>query len=229
MTGREHKLSATATVRQEVEERGYALLKTYRPNSSGEEVASELGKVLTLGEGSPVHQLRPTPKDNAAPNSYSGIYGLDDFPFHTDMAHWRHPPRFIMLRCVVGFEEVPTLLADGAEIVREADEGVLARALVQPRRPVKGRLPLLRIFKPSEGFGILRWDNKFFKPASRAGQHGVESFRAALGMVSKYSIALIERGDTFVIDNWRMLHARSPVPPECEGRIIERAYLEQMH
>lgn len=229
MTGREHRSSATATVRQEVEERGYALLKTYRANSSGVEVASELGKVLTLGEGSPVHQLRPTPKDNAAPNSYSGIYGLDVFPFHTDMAHWRHPPRFIMLRCVVGFEEVPTLLADGAEIVREADEDVLARALVQPRRPVRGRLPLLRIFQPSEGFGIIRWDDKFFRPASRAGEHGIESFRAALGTVSKHSIALVERGDTVVIDNWRMLHARSPVPPACEGRILERAYLEQLH
>lgn len=229
MTGPERKLSATATVRQAVEERGYALLKTYHANSSGEDVASELGKVLTLGEGSPVHQLTPTPRDNATPNSYSGIYGLDVFPFHTDMAHWRHPPRFIMLRCVVGFEEVPTLLADGAEIVREADEDVLARALVQPRRPVKGRLPLLRIFQPSEGFGIIRWDDKFFRPASRAGEHGVESFRAALGKVSKHSVALVERGDTIVIDNWRMLHARSPVPPGCEGRILERAYLEQLH
>ncbi|MCL6705588.1 TauD/TfdA family dioxygenase [Pseudomonas sp. R2.Fl] len=229
MMGLEHRSSAKATVRQEVEERGYAFLKTYRANSSGEEVASELGKVLTLGEGSPVHQLRPTPKDNAAPNSYSGIYGLDTFPFHTDMAHWRHPPRFILLRCVVGFEEVPTLLADGAEIVREADEDVLARALVQPRRSVRGRLPLLRIFQPNEGFGIIRWDDKFFKPASRAGKHGVESFRAALGTVSKHSIALVERGDTVVIDNWRMLHARSPVPPSCEGRILERAYLEQLH
>lgn len=229
MTGRERRSSTTATVRQEIEERGYTLLKTHRANSSGEEIASELGKVLTLGKGSPVHQLRPTPKDNAAPNSYSGIFGLDVFPFHTDMAHWRHPPRFIMLRCLVGFEEVPTLLADGAEIVREADEGVLARALVQPRRPVKGRLPLLRIFQPCEGFGIIRWDSKFIRPASRAGERGVEGFRAALGTVSKHSIALVERGDTIVIDNWRMLHARSPVPPTCEGRILERAYLEQLH
>ncbi len=116
-------------------------------------------------------------------------------------------PAFIMWRCIVGFEEVPTLLADGAEIVREADENVLARALVQPRRPVKGRLPLLRIFQPSEGFGLVRWDDKFFRPASRAGEHG----------------------DTIVINNWRMLHARSPVPPACEGRILERAYLEQLH
>lgn len=229
MMGLEGKSPTTATIRQEVEERGYALLKSYRANSSGEEVASELGKVLTLREGSPVHRLRPTPKDDATPNSYSGIYGLDVFPFHTDMAHWRHPPRFMMLRCVVGFEEVPTLLADGAEIVRKADEGVLARALVQPRRPVKGRLPLLRIFQPSESFGIIRWDDKFFRPASRAGEHGVESFRAALGTVSKHSIALVDRGDTLVIDNWRMLHARSPVPPGCKGRILERAYLEQLH
>lgn len=229
MTERDRNPLAIATIRQGVEERGYVLLKTFCANASGEEVASALGKALTLGEGSPVHQLRPTPKDKTTPNTYSGIYGLDAFPFHTDMAHWRHPPRFIILRCIVGFAEVPTLLADGAEIVREADESVLARALVQPRRPVRGRLPLLRIFQPGEGFGLIRWDEKFFKPASPAGEHGVESFRAALGTVSKRSIGLVERGDTIVIDNWRMLHARSPVPPACEGRILERAYLEQLH
>lgn len=229
MTCPEREPSAIAAFRRDLVEHGYALLASFRPNSGGRDVAEELGNVLTLGEGPPVHLLRPAAKENAAPNSYSGIYGLGVFPFHTDMAHWRHPPRFIMLRCIVGFVEVPTLLADGAEIVRRVDGNILARALVQPRRPVKGRLPLLRVFQPSEGFGIIRWDEKFFKPASRAGEHGVESFRAALGQISKQSITLVERGDTVVIDNWRMLHARSPVPPGCEERIIERAYLEQLH
>ncbi|HAH95942.1 MAG TPA: hypothetical protein DCL69_03455, partial [Firmicutes bacterium] len=36
-------------------------------------------------------------------------------------------------------------------------------------------------------------------------------------------------GDTLVIDNWRMLHARSPVPAGREDRKIQRVYLESLH
>nr|WP_281066390.1 TauD/TfdA family dioxygenase [Xanthobacter flavus] len=39
------------------------------------------------------------------------------------------------------------------------------------------------------------------------------------------SIALAHPGDTLIIDNWRMLHARSPIPPGREDRSIQRVYL----
>jgi hypothetical protein len=121
MTSVDRQPAVRTTIRQEVEARGYACLSTFCANATGEEVASAIGSVLSLGEGPAVHQLRPANKKMSDPNSYSGIYGLGAFPFHTDMAHWQHPPHFIMLRCIVGFEDVPTLLADGVEIVSEAE------------------------------------------------------------------------------------------------------------
>ncbi|TIW05266.1 MAG: TauD/TfdA family dioxygenase, partial [Mesorhizobium sp.] len=36
-------------------------------------------------------------------------------------------------------------------------------------------------------------------------------------------------GDTLIIDNWRMLHARSPIITGTEDRAIERIYLERLH
>ena len=208
---------------------GYAFLPGYLLDASGEEAAATLGAVLTLGIGPPVHQIVPRVKESTTPNTYSGIYGLDRFPLHTDMAHWRNPPRYIMLRCVVGFDQVPTLLADGAEIVSEVGAELLSRALVQPRRPVRGKLPLMRIYQPSDSFGLVRWDELFFRPVSRIGELGVGRFRSALNAIEHRSVALAEKGDTVVIDNWRMLHARSPIPSGCEARILERAYMERLY
>lgn len=213
----------------EVSERGYAVLPAFAPDASGEEAVRRLGEALQLGEGPAVHRIVPTERDATTPNTYSGLYGLDAFPFHTDMAHWRDPPRYLLLRCLVGFEEVPTLLVDGRQIIDEAGQGVLARALVQPRRRVRGEMPLLRLHQPGDGVALLRWDEVFIKPASPAGEIGVARFREALRDAPRTEVPLCEPGDTLVIDNWRMLHARSSVPTRCAGRILERAYLGRLH
>lgn len=216
-------------LRDQISERGYAVLPAFATEVPVEEAIRGLGDVLRLGEGPAVHRIVPMAREATTPNTYSGLYGLDAFPFHTDMAHWREPPRYLFLRCVVGFAEVPTLLVDGSRIVDEAGRAVLSRALVQPRRPVRGEMPLLRLYRPGRDFGLLRWDDVFIRPASRAGEFGVERFREALRDVTRTEVPLLEPGDTLVVDNWRMLHARAPVPAGCEGRILERAYLEWLH
>lgn len=216
-------------LRDQVLERGYAFMPTWRPEQSAAEVAASFGAPLSLGGGDPVHPLTPATKETSAPNTYSGLYGLERFPFHTDMAHWRAPPRYLMLRCVVGFREVPTMLTDGLSLARKVGLDLLARAIVRPRRPVQGKLPLLRIYQPQEDDAILRWDEVFFQPASKAGKDGSASFREALRACVPQAIALAMPGDTLVIDNWRMLHARAPVPAGCEGRRLERTYLGRLH
>jgi hypothetical protein len=86
-----------------VAKEGYAFLPAYQPRKSGMQIASCFGELLTLGNGGAIHRLVPTLRESATPNTYSGIYGLGQFPFHTDLAHWRYPPHYIMLRCLVGF------------------------------------------------------------------------------------------------------------------------------
>lgn len=213
----------------EVTDEGYAVLPRFAVGEEGPDAVSRIGDAVRLGQGPAVHRIVPTEREASTANTYSGLYGLGGFPFHTDMAHWQAPPRFLVLRCVVGFPEVPTLLLDGIGIMDSVGAGTLTRALVQPRRPVRGRMPLLRLHQPGEGFGLLRWDEVFIRPASRAGETGVERFRKALASSPVTKVTLSEPGDTLVVDNWRMLHARAPVPAGCEGRILERAYLEKLH
>jgi alpha-ketoglutarate-dependent taurine dioxygenase len=188
-----------------------------------------LGRVVRLGAGPAVHNLTPVATEKSTPNTYSGIYGLETFPFHTDFAHWRYPPRYLMLRCVVGFEEVPTLLIDGSRLVQQVGGSSLSRSLVRPRRPVRGKLPLLRLYQTIGCDCLLRWDEMFFRPAGPIGKAGIQALRGAIAHENPISVALARGGDTLILDNWRMLHARSAIPHGCDDRLLERAYLEALN
>jgi hypothetical protein len=124
---------------------------------------------------------------------------------------------------------VPTFVTDGLPLVNKVGPNLLARALVQPRRPVNGKLPLLRIYQPKDTASVLRWDDVFFRPVSRIGRLGVTLFREALRDCTQTRLVLAVPGDTLIVDNWRILHARSFIPPGCEDRTLERAYLEQLN
>jgi L-asparagine oxygenase len=214
---------------QSLQDTGFALLEGYRPGSSAADVVDLIGEVETLGTSGPVHLLRPALADTAPPNTYSGNYGLDAFPLHTDMAHWQVPPRFIMLRCLEGSAGIPTILADGLPIIKQIGESALVRSLVKARRPVQGKRSLLRLCERDHQGHLLRWDEKYILPASPAGERGMSQLRGALATARRLEVHLCRSGDTLVLDNWRMLHGRGNVPPDVLNRRIARAYFRSIH
>jgi len=216
----------TVSLRGEVVSQGYGFLEAARPLMDSVSFAGELGKTLTPWSGGLVQQL--VPKATSTPNTYSGMYGLDSFPFHTDLAHWQRPPRYLMLRCLKGYIDVPTLLIDGKTLVSEITANVLLRAVVKPRRPQRGSISLLRLYEVSSEGTRLRWDQTFLQPASKMGEVAFGKVAEWLGKEKPQYIRLKTPGDTLVVDNWRMLHARSPIPPGLEDRKIERIYLESL-
>lgn len=207
---------------------GFVFLKRWLATTASEDIVRHCGRALTFGKDNPVHRV--VPKAEAAQNTYSGIYGLKAFPFHNDMAHWRRPPRYMMLRCVKGHESVATFLMDGFAIVAHAGEANLVRALVKPRRPLNGVLPLLSLFRRQnlDDAALIRWDEKFIVPASSAGEEGMRLVRKAFANVTETKISLSEPGDTLWIDNWRILHARGAVAHDQCDRILERAYFGEL-
>ncbi|SFM04108.1 Taurine catabolism dioxygenase TauD, TfdA family [Bradyrhizobium sp. NFR13] len=216
-------------LRKTISDDGYIFLKQWHPEQPTQEIVSRLGRPLTFGKASSFHRIAPTA--SAPPNTYSGMYGLDSFPLHSDMAHWRKPPRYLFLRCFKGSRDVHTIVADGNEIVSRAMLTSMLTALVRPRRPQQGSLPLLPLYRPPrlDQPSMLRWDEKFIVPASRSGASAMRAIRIVLPIIQKTTVALADRGDTLVIDNWRMLHGRSVVPEAHVDRIIDRAYLEELH
>lgn len=213
-------------LKEDIARDGYAFVSAYCPRADALEVANALGQPLEPWEGGIVQDL--IPRSRATPNTYSGIYGLGCFPFHTDLAHWRTPPRYLLLRCVIGYADVPTLLLDGKSFFDSVTLDILTRAIFKPRRPRNGTLELLRLCEPTSDGYCFRWDEMFLKPASKIGDLASQRIKEQLDKCEPLRIALAQVGDTLLIDNWRMLHARSPIPAEREDRKIQRIYLESL-
>nr|WP_210325899.1 TauD/TfdA family dioxygenase [Oricola nitratireducens] len=215
-------------IKNEIAARGYIFLSGFRPDENTAEVANTLGIPLAPWDDRLIQTL--IPRAEATPNTYSGIYGLGQFPFHTDLAHWRVPPRYLVLRCVIGYSDVPTLLVDGQALIRAVSLEVMARAIFKPRRPRDGVLQLLRLCEPIDDDGwLLRWDEVFLNPASKIGDVANLKVREWLTECEPLSISLANPNDTLLIDNWRILHARSPIPDGRGDRAIERVYLRGLN
>lgn len=215
------------SVREQVYQYGFALVRRFSPRASTFDVASLLGEPLQLGGDKMVQPLIPL--SCSAPNTYSGNYGLDHFPLHTDLAHWSLPPRYFILRCIRGYTQVPTLVFDGKSVVSTVGREILRRAVVRPRRPTAGEVRLLRLLGDGPDAEILRWDSLYLKPASQIGELAFAKLHECLSSITPTAVALVEEGDTVVIDNWRMLHGRSAVFQSYRDRHLERVYLGSLH
>lgn len=215
------------SLRQEVTRHGFAFFRQYYPEMDTATIACKLGRSLAPWQGGLIQDL--VPRKIATPNTYSGIYGLDRFPFHSDLAHWRRPPRYLLLRCLVGYADIPTLLLDTKIIFKTELMAILVRAIFRPRRPLGEQSSLLRLCTPIENGYCFRWDEVFLKPVSKVGEIARQRLAELLPKCDSLSMALSRTGDTLVIDNWRMLHARAVIPAGRENRRIQRVYLEDLH
>jgi hypothetical protein len=209
---------------------GWIFLAGFLPELTSEQAFAHLGTVDTLERLDAVQTLKPS-DSKETPNTYSGNFGNHCFPLHTDLAHWAIPPRFVALRCIVGAPGIATGLLDGRSLMNTVGIGALRRALVRPRRPICNRRPLLSLLeRPADGGDyFLRWDNLFLTPASR---HAEQIFSIVLDYFSQaqtIDVYLEQPGDTLIIDNWRILHGRSPIPKNGVQRHIDRAYLTEAY
>jgi hypothetical protein len=74
------------SVKEHVDREGCIFIEGYEPGRPSTEIAPMFGKVLSVwDDDDPVQELVPIGQHDAAPNTYSGIFGRDQFPFHTDL------------------------------------------------------------------------------------------------------------------------------------------------
>lgn len=209
-----------------IEANGFAFIPSYMPGMGTINAVSTIGEILELNEVNLIQTLTPKEIDRSTPNTYSGIYGLDEFPMHTDLAHWDEPPRYLVLRCIVGTPLVKTRLIDFRKLAERIGNCELRRLLVQPRRSMNGRRSLKNVLEIKKGNRqIYRWDSVFIEPATKISEGAYLELKEAIGHEESIEITLERPGDTVVIDNWRMLHGRSPVPDMARERRIERVYM----
>lgn len=217
-------------LRQQLEEQGFAFVAKHAPDRSAPEIAEEIGQIACLPNVGSFQTLTPKQEHESGPNTYSGNFGLGAFPLHSDLAHWHEPPRYLVLRCVAGAPDVFTSVVNVKCVISEIGELALSRALVIPRRPTQQSNCLLRLLtKHESGTDIFRWDEMFIKPASKSSSEIFKCVSQFLRDANLKKIVLENHGDTLIVDNWRMLHGRSPVPNDSIKRHIERVYLKELN
>jgi L-asparagine oxygenase len=208
---------------------GFAFFASYLPTESSSKAMAKLGRVQKLPGVNVIQELTPKDSADSPPNIYSGNFGYDDFPFHTDLAHWFLPPRYLALRCIEGAPDVKTRLIDSREIIKALGKDVLCRALFMPRRPIDMKRSLLRLLEQCKhGEWRFRWDSLFIVPATKHSAITRDAILQNLSAAAPHEFVLEKPGDTLIVDNWRMLHARSAVPLNQLSRKIHRVYLSSI-
>jgi succinate dehydrogenase flavin-adding protein (antitoxin of CptAB toxin-antitoxin module) len=223
-------MATTSILRSRLETDGYALIQAHMPEAETIEATSRLGSVLHYADTNKKQVLTPQHSSASTPNTYSGNYGCGEFPFHTDLAHWSAPPRYLALRCIVGTQDVATFLVESDHIISEFGRNELKRTLVQPRRTLLGKRPLLRLLDVAEtDQELFRWDMLFTQPATEYSKQVVSEIGKYLSTLSRKQFVLASKGDTMIVDNWRMIHGRTSVNQSSTHRRIERVYMNEVY
>ena len=218
----------------ELAEKGFTIWRGLSPGLSTIEVAAALGRVVDIervlpGSGIPaVQSLRPRKHEEVSQHQYSGHYGFGAFPLHSDLAHWTLPPRYFLLRCVAGADDVFTRILPWTAILPSFGGRALKRAVFTSRKRRFGCSGLVRALWDHETGDIYRWDPVFLRPLNAPAQELTVLMGNQKWHEAAAAIPLCRPGDTLLIDNWRALHGRSPVPVRSAGRLLERVYLSEI-
>jgi L-asparagine oxygenase len=207
-----------------VEEYGFVDLGVVDPKLDTISVAKKIGSVLSVDGLSEVQSLSPKIRTASTKNTYSGNYGLDDFPLHTDLAHWHIPPRYFILRCLIPDPMVNTLVIDFKNAVCDIPQSIISRALFKPRRKFNNRQYLLRLVQCD----VFRWDPLYLVPENDEAQE-VALHLNTLSRNKIQQVKLEKAGQVILIDNWKVLHGRSSILKNSNTRLIERVYLSEIY
>lgn len=202
-------MASQASVNAEVEE-CYVRLRTYGWVVT-DDAAIARALISGLGEEEQPQELLAREASESLAGTHSAQYGLRAFPWHTDGALARFPPKFLTLRPTqLGPPTVTELLDLPAEMRRRLRRVTL---LVQRSTGKRSYFPVL--MRTSTGHERLRWD-------SRAQVRGDESVAASIGSLTPSAAIKWEMGRVAVIDNYRLLHRR---PAVTVGRRLLRTYI----
>lgn len=196
------------------------------PDSLGA-LASQLGHVVHQPSRPTLSVLRPIDASVAPPLTASATYGLGRFPYHTDLAHWPRPPRYLVMGNGRTASAVPTLLLDtaGGSLLIGLEERA-RRALwsvSKSRRPFVATL-----FITNHRHSGLRWDTNVMGPLNDHARYVTAELQARLeGTHPAHEVAhaWTDEDRALILDNWRMLHARPAVPSADTNRLLYRLYV----
>lgn len=212
------------SVLSSLSENGYAQVRADLKATSTLDIAASFGVISEIQGLSRMQTLVPRERQAGLSASYGETFGREEFPLHTDMAHWYVPPRYLLLRCVSPVKSVKTKVLLSEVLFADIDLIDLERAVFRPRRRLDGRLTSLQLFEN----GLYRWDPIFLVPITNVAVKLKLRIQEKLNSLTPNLIALSTSHDCLIIDNWRALHGRTAVPESEMNRVVERVYLDRI-
>lgn len=193
-------------------ERGWSLHSS--DFADADATVSELGKLgdrlgtrVAGRAGSFEEIIEPHGADDAHPRSLSARYGLGALPFHTELSHRTRPCRYLLLGCIApGSPAAATMLLDWKTLGFSVEELDLLEGT--PMLVRSGRRSFYStILAPGGAF--LRYDPGCLEPVDQRGRMALALIEDRIAGASPQAHHW-RQGDILVIDNWRVLHGRSP-------------------
>lgn len=215
---------ADNTMNEKLARYGFVFLNEFGTCSNILEIGKRLGGIYKVPTMPLVQSLTPRCKETEKSNTYSGLFGYGDFPFHTDMAHWHVPPRYIVMRCEIPNEDVSTRIVSANTVLPDHRSSIARRALFKPRRRLDNKSYFVRLSEHQ----FWRWDSVFIQPANELARQLKTDIEVRLSTVPSEEIRFTRPGQVLILDNWSVLHGRSAVANNSH-RSVERIYLESVH
>lgn len=166
--------------------------------------------------------IEPQGADDAHPRSLSARYGLDAFPFHTELSHRTRPCRYLLLGCIdPGSLTAATMLLDWRTLGFSSQELDLLEGTAVLVRSGR-RSFYATILAPGGAF--LRYDPGCLEAVDQRGCIALALIEERIAAGSP-QVHHWRRGDILIIDNWRVLHGRSS-SDRGSGRRLARMLID---
>lgn len=156
------------------------------------------------------------------PGYWSNRFGLGAFPFHTDCAYYRKPPKYLLLKLSPDSNTVrPSFLLDTWNTNLSVDDYKILRRESWKVENSFGRFltPIINTkFAPEQI--IFRFDPTCMRPYLSSAKQS-QLILERLCCETQHTRINWSPGQVVIVDNWRMLHQRGNGPLE-EHRILQR-------
>lgn len=219
--------------KNELNKKGFLFLKKFRDDLSTKEIGILLGNIIDVEKIHPdnniknIQKLVPKESSEKIKNTYSSIFGYDQFPLHSDYAHWITPPRYLLLRCIVGSTYVHTRLLHSSMILNSHGD-LCRKAIVSSRRKsIEQKIIPMPILFERNGIHGFRWDSIFLEKINSSAKK-LNEIMKDFNNNECVNFNLENLGDLLIVDNWKTLHGRSSVPKFASDRVIERVFLNDL-
>jgi alpha-ketoglutarate-dependent taurine dioxygenase len=140
------------------------------------------------------------------------MFGLGEFPWHTDGAVSDNPPRWLILSCLVNRSSANTQL-----YLPKSDELEILNGTVLRSQNSLRQIRYLPAISDRNGVTLLRWDPRACPPGDTSSS---DLFRNVPPDVS----VTWREGASLIVDNFRLLHRRTSIMGGRD-RLIKRGYV----